>query len=99
MHNAQLWYFPSGNVLKIVDTARKNEPGTKGALPNGRCSDLSEWPGSVSDAAALSARRAPDTPTEAQSGCVTITTALCTHCGEARWRFKLEFVLYFFLVL
>ena len=79
MQNAELRYFASQNVLKMIDNARKNEPGTKGALPDGRCSDLSEWPGSVSDAAALSARRAPDTPTEAQSRCVTITTALCTH--------------------
>ena len=37
--------------------------GAMGALPDGRYSDLSEWPGSVSDAAAPSARRAPGTPT------------------------------------
>ena len=63
MQNAELRYFASQNVLKMIDNARKNEPGTKGALPDGRCSDLSEWPGSVSDAAALSARRTPGTAT------------------------------------
>ena len=37
--------------------------GAMGALPDGRNSDLSEWPGSVSDAAAPSARRALRIPT------------------------------------
>ena len=27
MHNAQLMYFPSGNVLKIIDSAGKNDTG------------------------------------------------------------------------
>jgi len=37
--------------------------GSEGSAAGGRRSDPSEWPGSVSDAAAPSARRAPGTPT------------------------------------
>ena len=37
--------------------------GSDGSAACGGFSDLSEWPGSVSDDAAPSARRAPGTPT------------------------------------
>ena len=50
-------------VAFILMEKNRQKSGAMGALPNGRNSDLSEWPRSVSDAAAPSARRAPGTAT------------------------------------